>query len=161
MDSGTNTTSIASRKSQRNVLRGKDGSVTPQAAPSTYLPVQVESSESGELPCTRKRKRRRKADAPIDQIVVGSVEARGNEPSTTDVDTYSDDKTVYVEGLPFSATEEDIISFFSPAGKVASIRLPRWHDSGRLRGYGHVVFQDRASAQKAMGLDGTMDSDYC
>lgn len=67
---------------------------------------------------------------------------------------YVNERTVYVEGLPFSATEEQISQFFSECGPTKSIRLPRWHDSGRLRGYGHVEFNDSEAAQKAFELDG-------
>jgi nucleolin len=67
---------------------------------------------------------------------------------------FTNDCTVYIEGLPFDATEGQITSFFSSAGPVVSLRLPKWHDSGRLRGYGHVEFQSAEAANKALEMDG-------
>ncbi|KAJ1410244.1 hypothetical protein B484DRAFT_455923 [Ochromonadaceae sp. CCMP2298] len=67
---------------------------------------------------------------------------------------YCNNRTVYIEGLPFDATEGDLISFFKDVGDVKSIRLPRWHDSGKLKGYGHVEFKKADSATKALDLDG-------
>jgi nucleolin len=64
------------------------------------------------------------------------------------------DKTVYIEGLPYDSTEADILSFFEACGRVQSIRLPKWHDSGRLRGYGHVQFLSAEAVTKALDLDG-------
>ena len=63
-------------------------------------------------------------------------------------------RTVYVEGLPFDATEIDVRSFFEGAGTVTAVRLPRWHDSGRLRGYGHVEFETVPQADLALDLNG-------
>ena len=59
-----------------------------------------------------------------------------------------------MEGLPFDAAEDDVRSFFEDSGQIVSVRLPRWHDSGRLRGYGHVEFERSSSADKALELNG-------
>lgn len=63
-------------------------------------------------------------------------------------------RTVYVQGLPFDAGEDDLRRFFSGVGEVRSVRLPRWHDSSRLKGYGHVEFATEKAAEKALELDG-------
>jgi len=64
------------------------------------------------------------------------------------------DRTIYVEGLPYSASEDDVRTHFKDVGDIESIRLARWHDSGRLRGYGHIVFQNIKSINEALKLDG-------
>jgi hypothetical protein len=51
---------------------------------------------------------------------------------TASNDEFSNDRTVYVQGLPFTSTEEDISLFFKNVGQIISIRLPKWHDSGGL-----------------------------
>jgi nucleolin len=73
---------------------------------------------------------------------------------------FTNNCTIYIEGLPFDATEGQITTFFQSAGRIASIRLPRWHDSGRLRGYGHVEFEDSEGASKALELDGLISPLY-
>jgi nucleolin len=58
-------------------------------------------------------------------------------------------------GLPFTAKEEDVKDFFASINdEILSIRLPRWHDSGRLRGYGHVEFASEEGAKAALDLNG-------
>jgi nucleolin len=94
----------------------------------------------------------------------GGSSAEGNALSAADADNkrwaappveaFNNPRTVYVEGLPFDASEEDVQAFFRDVGPVRSLRLPRWHDSGRLRGYGHVEFGDVEAAARALELNG-------
>src|SRR3546814_9110271 len=67
---------------------------------------------------------------------------------------YHNDKTVYVEGIPYTASEEDVQSFFASCGTVISLRMPRYQDSGRPRGYAHVEFASKAQAAAAIKLSG-------
>jgi hypothetical protein len=63
---------------------------------------------------------------------------------------------VYVEGISYQASEEDVTRFFQDkgCGKVVSVRMPRYHDSGRPRGYAHVDFKKPDGVGKALALDG-------
>ncbi|KAF4674742.1 hypothetical protein FOL47_008792 [Perkinsus chesapeaki] len=65
------------------------------------------------------------------------------------------ENTVYVEGLPFSWTEEDIYNHFKECGQILSVRAPKWEDSGRLRGYAHVTLADENAFGEALKLDGS------
>ncbi len=67
---------------------------------------------------------------------------------------YVNDCTIYIEGLPFTSNEDEVRSYFSECGKIVSVRLPKWHDSGKLRGYGHIEFANKESVTKAFSLDG-------
>jgi nucleolin len=100
----------------------------------------------------RKRKRKRKATA------VESSTADKNEFEAQKIDANRDsvDCTVYVEGIPFDATTVQVKDFFASNGvqDVVELRLPTWQDSGRLRGYGHVVFESAVSYEKALKLSG-------
>ncbi|TYZ63117.1 hypothetical protein PybrP1_008200 [[Pythium] brassicae (nom. inval.)] len=62
--------------------------------------------------------------------------------------------TVYVEGIPYQADEGDVVSHFSVCGIVKEVRMPRYQDSGRPRGYAHVVFESEQAIAKALALDG-------
>lgn len=68
------------------------------------------------------------------------------------------ERTVFVEGIPFDATPDQVKDFFEShdgiGSDVVELRLPTWQDSGRLRGYGHVLFGTQGSYEKALGLTG-------
>ena len=82
-----------------------------------------------------------------------------NESHHGDTSNLCNERTVYIEGLPYDSNEEDVSKFFESCGKIQSVRLPKWHDSGRLRGYGHVEFLTLESVKKAIDLDGKFPSD--
>lgn len=71
-----------------------------------------------------------------------------------DENEFNNNRTVYVSGLSFTCIEEDVRNFFRSSGEVVNIRLPKWHDSGRLRGYGHVEFKTAEGASKALERSG-------
>jgi nucleolin len=109
-----------------------------------------QKEESDEQKLKRKRKRKRKSK----QASVGgegTASGTGDEKLKTDKLT-SLDLTAYIEGIPFDSTEEDVRDFFVSNGceDILQLRLPRWQDSGRLRGYGHVVFDSAESRAKAV-----------
>ena len=96
----------------------------------------------------RKRKRKRKTKS-----TEASETPSQDEHDPNNVKLSSLDLTVYVEGIPFDCSEEDVKTFFVSNGcaDILQLRLPRWQDSGRLRGYGHVVFDSETSRSKAVG----------
>jgi nucleolin len=111
-----------------------------------------ESGLEGEKSSKRKRKSKNKSEVKSTE---SKLTSKSLSSSSSSEDQYTNSRTLYVEGLPFQACEDDIINFFKPAGSITSIRVARWHDTGRLRGYGHVEFVSDTIAEKALGLDGS------
>jgi nucleolin len=109
--------------------------------------TQEEGAPSGGK---RKRKRKRKKKTTEDE------EEEKEEPDEQAANHSYVVSTVYVEGIPFDATTEQVKRFFVSNGveDVTELRLPTWQDSGRLRGYGHVLFDSEASYEKALTLSG-------
>jgi len=64
----------------------------------------------------------------------------------------SDSLTVYVGGVSYQATEEDLSSFFAQCGEVVSVRMPTFPDSGRCKGIAFVEFADKSGADAALEL---------
>lgn len=70
---------------------------------------------------------------------------------------------VYVEGLPYETTEEQVRSFFEDCGDVVELRMPRspfllqfthsYQDSGRCRGYCFIRFDSSDAVSKALEKD--------
>ena len=86
-----------------------------------------------------------------DEMIGGDEHERSSMVEEDDARTKY---TVYVEGIPYGADEGDLNAHFSACGVIKSIRLPRYNDSGKLRGYGHVAFETEEAYEAALKLDG-------
>lgn len=82
-----------------------------------------------------------------------------NAPIPDAAQGYTNDRTVYIQGLPFVCEESEVRDFFAEVGSIESIRLPKWHDSGKLKGYGHIQFSSSEEAEKALELSGSYIKD--
>jgi len=82
--------------------------------------------------------------------VVGSKRKRGDDDTAGDGGAH----TIYLEGLPYTSTEDDIRKFLDGCGTITDVRAPRFQDSGRLMGYAHVDFDSEAALAAALERDG-------
>lgn len=65
-------------------------------------------------------------------------------------------KRIYVGGLPFKTTEEEMNTLFTTYGQVASAKLITDRESGQSRGFGFVEMANDAEAATAIEkLNGT------
>jgi RNA recognition motif-containing protein len=63
---------------------------------------------------------------------------------------------LYVGGLPYQTTENDLISLFEQLGQVTSATVITDRETGRSKGFGFVDMSNTDDAQKAIGqLNGT------
>lgn len=58
-------------------------------------------------------------------------------------------KKLYVGGLPYSTTDNELSDFFSQAGQVTSASVITDKMSGRSKGFGFVEMSTEEEAQKA------------
>ena len=100
----------------------------------------------------KRRKRKRKRANKKDTNDNDNNGVDGTEPDHVDEKEAQVSRTAYMEGLPFAAQPEQVREFFVQHGcaDIQDLRLPVWQDSGRLRGYGHVVFTTESSYHKAI-----------
>ena len=56
---------------------------------------------------------------------------------------------VFVGGLPFSTTDEELKELFAAHGAVASATVVRDRDSGRSKGFGFVEFENDEEGKAA------------
>ena len=66
-------------------------------------------------------------------------------------DPFSEGRTLFVGNIPYRATEEDIIDFFSDCGKVT---VKFFYINLKFKGYAHVTFQDENAVENALKKDG-------
>jgi RNA recognition motif-containing protein len=59
-------------------------------------------------------------------------------------------KKLYVGGLAYSVTEQELEALFAEQGKVTSVAVIKDRDSGQSKGFGFVEMADDTEAQNAM-----------
>ena len=57
---------------------------------------------------------------------------------------------LFVGGIPYRATDEELRQMFSQAGEVTSVFIPMDRETQRPRGFAFVEMVDQASATKAI-----------
>jgi nucleolin len=115
----------------------------------------------------RKRKRKRKSKnamtTEIEEGIADSVENSNHENPNISLGTFhqqQDDvvtNTVFVEGISFDASCDDVQQFFCQQlqpDDIVEMRLPTFQDSGRLRGFGHVQLATPVAYQTALSMSG-------
>jgi cold-inducible RNA-binding protein len=64
---------------------------------------------------------------------------------------------LYVGGIPYQTTEQDLIDLFSQAGQVSSATVITDRETGRSKGFGFVDIEDEQQARSAIdSLNGSM-----
>ncbi|KAI3865746.1 hypothetical protein MKX03_025492 [Papaver bracteatum] len=61
---------------------------------------------------------------------------------------------VYVGGIPYYSTEDDIRSFFENCGTITELECMSFPDTGKFRGIAMISFKTDAAAKRALALDG-------
>lgn len=57
---------------------------------------------------------------------------------------------IYVGNLSYDVSEKDVAGLFEPFGRIVEVRLIQHKNSGRSKGFGFVVMQNRSEAEKAI-----------
>ena len=67
---------------------------------------------------------------------------------------------LYVGGLPYQTTDQELITLFEQAGRVTMATVITDRDTGRSKGFGFVQMDDEQEAQSAIAqLNGTTIAD--
>lgn len=61
---------------------------------------------------------------------------------------------VYVGGIPYYSTEDDIRSYFDSCGTITEVDCMTFPESGKFRGIAIISFKTEAAAKRALALDG-------
>lgn len=59
---------------------------------------------------------------------------------------------LFVGGIPYRATDEELKQLFSQAGEVVSVFIPMDRETQRPRGFAFVEMADDAAADKAISM---------
>lgn len=64
----------------------------------------------------------------------------------------ADNTRVFVGGVPYAATEDELKAHFSAAGEVVSVFMPIDRDTGKKRGFAFVEFSNEDDMNKAVDM---------
>jgi len=110
-------------------------------------------------PPTAKRKKQKvaRADEGVDggAVSIDTLFASRQTAKSGNQEVSEEDWTVFVDGVPYAWDLSKVEDHFRECGEIKEVRAPTWQDSGRLRGYAHVTFVNKAGRDKAMAMDGT------
>ena len=57
---------------------------------------------------------------------------------------------VFVANINFQSTEQELAEYFSRAGRVRAVRIPKDRETGRPRGFAFVTFETEEQARQAV-----------
>merc|ERR1719171_1473775 len=66
----------------------------------------------------------------------------------------NDENTVFVRGLPFSATEETLNKDFAECGEIVSLRMPL-NEEGSCKGFCFIKYTSKEGMDKALAFNET------
>ncbi|KAL1925686.1 uncharacterized protein VTP21DRAFT_569 [Calcarisporiella thermophila] len=69
--------------------------------------------------------------------------------------SHDNKRSIFVGNLAFDVQEEDLWQFFKDCGQVENVRIVRDKKTNIGKGFGYVQFNDRASVDLALQLNGT------
>eukprot|EP00494_Astrolonche_serrata_P034171 UN34440 len=88
-------------------------------------------------------------------------EQNTNQPTNEKIQKDNDDNSnletstqVYVSGIPYEATENDLKKFFKVCGKVEKVVYPKLDNKSRPKGYAFIHFSSEAQAAEAIEING-------
>ena len=99
-----------------------------------------------------KEKHSKKANNKI-EVVKENKNKNENEYENKDENDNENKKSIFVSGLPFLATYDEIRNLFEKCGEIISMKVPKFQDSGRNIGYAHIVYSNNESVEKVFKKD--------
>ncbi|KAG8897633.1 hypothetical protein FRB99_008017 [Tulasnella sp. 403] len=65
-------------------------------------------------------------------------------------DQYKDSAYIFVGGLHNGLTEGDVVTIFSQYGEIVDVNLPRDKETGKIKGFGFLMYEDQRSTVLAV-----------
>ena len=77
-----------------------------------------------------------------------NIEEKSDQEDKQENEGQPQNKCVFVSGIPYDTSEEQIKELFNPCGVIREIKMPKYQDSGRNIGYAHIYFKKNRSVKK-------------
>jgi nucleolin len=77
-----------------------------------------------------------------------NIEEKSDQEDQQENENQPANKCVFVSGIPYDTSEDQIKELFNPCGVIRQIKMPKYQDSGRNIGYAHIYFKKNRSVKK-------------
>ncbi|KAA0050286.1 RNA-binding protein CP31B [Cucumis melo var. makuwa] len=140
-------------------VAGKDTNVDVSGERDTESPrkslKELLGTASGHGPRLSKREKRRESLILTD-VSGNDVKGQVEETHYNIGSEFNENLAtkVYVGGIPYYSTEDDICSFFESCGTITEIDCMKFPESGKFRGIAILSFKTEAAAKRALACDG-------
>ncbi|KAI5179627.1 hypothetical protein NEOKW01_0090 [Nematocida sp. AWRm80] len=84
-----------------------------------------------------------------------SVEAETTEQTEVAPEETKDERTVFIKGIKYETTGEDLQELFGKFGTIKEIRIPKSRDTDKGKGFAYIEFENKESCKEALSLSGT------
>ncbi|KAI1104609.1 RNA-binding domain-containing protein [Jackrogersella minutella] len=140
-------------------LRSRTNRLLDLVDDEDIVPTAASSNDTLPIPPSREQEEPEIVDATVDEdqeMNDQSHQSDPDEPSAEikddDLDTVHKTKRLFVRNLPYSATEDDLRSYFGQYGDIEEVHVPM-QASGNNRGIGFVLFSNPDDATRAFQAD--------
>ncbi|XP_027366419.1 33 kDa ribonucleoprotein, chloroplastic isoform X1 [Abrus precatorius] len=120
--------------------------------------VPNKSKNNKKLKNKNKKKKKKAKTAEEDNSNHGGETQEATELTKTNTITSQENgdvpTKVYVGGIPYYSTEDDIRSYFESCGTITEVDCMTFPESGKFRGIAIISFKTEAAAKRALALDG-------
>lgn len=100
----------------------------------------------------KKGKKKKEVAAAVEEKVVEEVkEMDVAAPESQVIEDVA--RKVYVGGIPYSYTEDDIWHYFEGCGTITEVDCMKFPDTGKFRGIAFISFETEEAAKRALALD--------
>jgi len=127
----------------------------PMAAKPAAKPVAKKAAKSDSESDSDSSSSESEDEKPVVKTPVKSTPAKVAETPASTRSTNGQEFKVFVTGLPWVASEQEVKDFFESAGQVLSAELPL-AENGKSSGTAYVKFGSREELDAALALDGQL-----
>ncbi len=139
----------------RSAPEKKPAAAAPAAEASKRKRVEESSSDSSSSDSSDSEEEEKEEKPTAKKAKANSGAAVPTAPAAAAADPAA--VTVFVKGLPFSVTEEDLRAMFGECGTVTDLYMLTFEDTGKFRGMCKVTFSSAEEAAKACAEKNGLD----
>lgn len=123
------------------------------------VPAVTEEADSEKAEKKKKKKKKSEEEEASSPAPTASTkedsDAEEEKPAAAETEEAQESKTVFVGGLPWTATEEQVKKDFEECGEVTEFRFPLDRDTQQPKGIAFVVYATAEGVKKALEFNET------